>query len=263
MTELFAPATGSLPIQPIAELSPAQRQRYARHLSIPGFTELAQRRMLGARVCVVGTGGLGSPVLLYLAGAGVGTIGIVDDDIVDATNLQRQVIHDNTKVGMPKAASAAERVMGLNPGVVVRPFEQRLTAENAAALIADYDLVIDATDNFATRYQLHDACAAAGIPVVWGALLSTRAQVSVFWRTPAGGIGLRDLFPDEPPPSAAATALEVGVFGPLCGQVGSLMAGEAIKLISGVGEPLLGQVMLIDAMAGTCTRIPLRAAAPQ
>ncbi len=229
--------------------------RASRHLLLPGMGLEGQRRLRNARVCVVGAGGLGAPVLQYLAAAGVGTLGIVDDDVVDLTNLQRQVIHGTSDVGRPKVDSARDAVLELDPTIVVRTHPVRLSSSNAAVLLGEYDLVVDGTDNFPTRYLVSDACAALGLPVVWGSVLRFDAQVSVFWAL--AGVTLRDLFPDEPAPGDVPSCSEAGVVGALCGQVGSLMATEAIKLITGLGRPLLGRVLALDALNSTWTPLPL------
>lgn len=251
-------------VEPGPELSAPDRERFARHLPIPELGELAQRRLRAARVCVVGAGGLGSPALLYLAAAGVGTLGVVDADVVEVVNLQRQVLHSTDGVGMPKAASASARIAELDPAIEVVVHDVRLDAGNAAELLSGYDLVVDAVDNYPTRYLISDTCAALGIPVVWGAVLVTRAQVSVFWsapRTPDGpvpGITLRDLHPEPPPQQNWVTAAQVGVLGAMCGQVGALMANETIKLITGAGEPLFGRLLYLDTMAASVADVPIR-----
>ncbi len=244
-----------LPIAELgAELTADQRERYARQIRLPGFGDEGQRRLSTSRVLVVGAGGLGSPALLYLAAAGVRTIGIVDDDLVDLTNLQRQIIHSTASVGIPKTTSAARAVHELNPDIQVIEHRYRLTEANATQTIADYDVVLDGTDNFLTRYTVDAACSRLSVPEVWGSILRFTAQVSVFWTgdrarahgVPDPGVCLRDLFPAPPPPGSTPSCGEAGVFGLLCGQVGSIMAGEAIKLLTGTGESLLGRVLLVD-----------------
>ena len=255
-------------VEPGPELSTSDRERFARHLPIPELGELAQRRLRAAKVCVVGAGGLGSPALLYLAAAGVGTLGVVDADSVELVNLQRQVLHGTGGIGVPKAESAAARLAELDPGVQVVPHVVRLTAENATEVLSGYDLVLDAVDNYPTRYLISDTCAELGIPVVWGAVLVTRAQVSVFWsrpRTPEGtvpGVTLRDLHPAPPDPASWVTAAQVGVLGAMCGQVGALMANEAVKLITGAGEPLFGRVLYLDTMAARTAEVRITPTRP-
>ncbi|HRA07110.1 MAG TPA: HesA/MoeB/ThiF family protein [Propionicimonas sp.] len=250
-------------VEPGPELSASDRERFARHMPVPELGELAQRRLRAARVCVVGAGGLGSPALLYLAAAGVGTLGVVDSDRVELVNLQRQVLHGTDGIGLPKAVSAAQRLAELDPSVRVVPHFERLDATNARDLLGGYDLVVDAVDNYPTRYLISDVCADLGVPVVWGAVLVTRAQVSVFWSRPVGpdgslpGITLRDLHPEPPDPATWVTAAGVGVLGAMCGQVGAVMANEAIKLITGAGDPLFGRVLYLDTMAATSAQVPL------
>lgn len=250
-------------VEPGPELSASDRERFARHLPVPELGELAQRRLRAAKVCVVGAGGLGSPALLYLAAGGVGTLGVVDSDRVELVNLQRQVLHSTSGIGTPKATSAAARLAELDPAVRVVPHLVRLDESNAREVLGGYDLVVDALDNYPSRYLVSDTCAELGIPVVWGAVMVTRGQVSVFWsrpRTPDGpvpGITLRDLHPEPPDPSTWVTAAQVGVLGAMCGQVGALMANEAIKLITGAGEPLFGRMLYLDTMAATASEVPI------
>ncbi len=251
-------------VEPGPELDLDQIARWSRHLLVPELGEIGQRRLRAARVCVVGAGGLGSPVLLYLAAAGVGRIGVVDSDVVELSNLQRQVLHGSDDLGTPKTASAAGRLRSLDPGVEVVEHRVRLEPGNVD-LLADYDLVVDGTDNFETRYLVNDACVRLGLPEVWGSVLRFDAQVSVFWGRPPLGVPavhLRDLFPEPPAPGEVPSCAEAGVLGALCGQVGALMAIEAIKLITGVGRPLLGRVLVGHALTATWTEIPLRGAGP-
>ncbi len=252
-------------VEPGPPLSGSDVARFARHLLLPGLGAAGQQRLRNARVCVVGAGGLGAPVLQYLAAAGVGTIGIVDSDVVELSNLQRQVVHGTGDLGRSKVASAAEAVAAIDPGIVVVPHALRLDP-GTVDLLADYDLVIDGTDNFAARYLVNDACVRWGLPEVWGSVLRFDAQVSVFWgRPPVGSevapVELRDLFPEPPEPGSVPSCAEAGVLGALCGQVGSLMATEAIKLITGIGRPLLGRVLVLDALEQRWTQIPLIGAA--
>lgn len=254
----------SLPplVEPGPPLSPEEATRWSRHLLLPGLGEEGQRRLRRARVCVVGAGGLGAPVLLYLAAAGVGRIGVVDMDDVELSNLQRQVVHGWADVGRPKVDSAREAVEALGPGVDVVTHRVRLSEEDVDEVLAGYDLVVDGTDNFPTRYLVNDACVRLGLPEVWGSVFRFDAQVSVFWGRPPAGSGvaavqLRDLFPAPPPPGSVPSCAEGGVLGAMCGQVGSLMATEAVKLLTGVGEPLLGRVLVLDALAARWSEVAL------
>ncbi|WP_026549909.1 molybdopterin-synthase adenylyltransferase MoeB [Arthrobacter sp. Br18] len=233
-------------VEPAGELTHEEALRYSRHLIIPEFGMVAQRRLKNARVLVIGAGGLGSPVLLYLAAAGVGSLGIVDDDVVELSNLQRQVIHGVGNIGGTKAESARQSLSEVNPLVEVQLFPERLTAGNALEIFAGYDLVVDGTDNFATRYLVNDAAAIRGIPYVWGSILRFDGQVSVFWEK--HGPGYRDLYPEAPPPGSVPSCAEGGVLGVLCAQIGSVMANEVIKLITGIGRTLLGRVLVFDAL---------------
>ncbi|HHV19933.1 MAG TPA: molybdopterin-synthase adenylyltransferase MoeB [Propionibacterium sp.] len=236
-------------IEPGPELTPEEIARYQRHLGLADVGVDGQRRLKNARVLLVGAGGLGSPALQYLAAAGVGTLGTIDDDDVDLSNLQRQVIHSMADIGRPKVASAADRVAAINPLVTVVQHGERLTADNVLELIADYDLVLDGTDNFATRYLVSDAAEVLRKPVVWGAILRFHGQLSVFW---AGrGPTYRDLFPEPPDPASVPSCAEAGVLGVLPGTIGTLMATEALKLILGRGEPLLGRLLVYDALGAS------------
>ncbi|MCT2292718.1 ThiF family adenylyltransferase [Janibacter hoylei] len=253
-------------VAPGPALTGEQVSRYSRHLLMPTIGEGGQRRLLAARVAVVGAGGLGSPSLLYLAAAGVGRITVVDDDVVDETNLQRQVIHSSADVGRPKIDSALERVRALNPEVEIVGVTDHLTADNAAAMLADHDVVLDGSDNFETRYAVADACDELGVPLVWAAVYRTEAHLTVFWTAAPQGHpapGLRDLFPRPPAPGSVPACGDAGVVGPLVGQVGSMMATEAIKLITGVGAPLVGRLLFIDVLAATQRELPLVARGPR
>ena len=236
-------------------LRPDQYDRYSRQL-LPGVLGLAgQGRLLAARVLVVGAGGLGSPVLQYLAAAGVGHLTVVDDDVVSMSNLHRQVIHRVDDIGTAKVASAVRAVRALNPGVEVTGRCERLVAAGIGSLVAGHDLVVDGSDNFPTRYLVGDTCAAAGVPLVWGSVLGFDGQVSVFWSAPPAGLAdgartLRDLFAAPPDPEEVPSCAEAGVVGALCGQVGSAMAMEAIKVLTGTGSPLMGRVLVVDAREG-------------
>ncbi|WP_265520702.1 ThiF family adenylyltransferase [Oerskovia flava] len=255
-------------VEPRAEdLSVDEVARYARHLSLPGIGPQGQRRLAGARVLVVGAGGLGSPALLYLAAAGVGTIGIVDDDVVDTSNLQRQVIHGGSDVGRPKVTSATETIAEVNPHVRVVEHAVRLDASNALDVLAGYDVVLDGADNFATRYLVSDAAEISGIPVVWGSIYRFGGQVSVFWGRPRpapgavdgpAGVTYRDVFPEPPPPGAAPDCATGGVLGAMCGTIGSVMATEAVKLVTGAGTTLLGRLAVYGALDLTWRQLTVR-----
>jgi len=257
----------SLPplVSPAAELTRDEIARYSRQLIIPDIGVMGQRRLKNARVLVIGAGGLGSPTLLYLAAAGVGTLGIVDFDTVDESNLQRQIIHGQSDIGRPKALSARDSIRDINPFVAVDLHEFRLDADNAVALFGSYDLIIDGTDNFATRYLVNDAAVLAHKPYVWGAIYRFAGQVSVFWEdAPDGpdgqkrGINYRDLYPEPPAPGSVPSCAEGGVLGILCASIASVMGTEAIKLITGIGESLLGRLMIYDALAMTYRTIVIR-----
>jgi molybdopterin/thiamine biosynthesis adenylyltransferase/rhodanese-related sulfurtransferase len=230
-----------------ADLSRDEIARYARHLALPEVAIEGQRRLKRSSVLLVGAGGLGSPAALYLAAAGVGRIGLVDFDVVDASNLQRQVLHDSTWVGRPKLESAKVRLAALNPHVRVEAHAAALTRENALALLADYDVVVDGTDNFETRYLTNDACFLLGKPNVYGSIFRFEGQASVFWRD--HGPCYRCLFPQPPPPGLVPSCAEGGVLGVLPAVVGSIQATEALKILLQVGEPLVGRLLLYDALA--------------
>ena len=239
-----------------ATLTPDQRRRYSRHLLIPEVGEAGQHRLIEARVLLVGAGGLGSPAALYLAAAGVGTIGIIDADTVDDSNLQRQVAHTLDRVGMPKVESARIAMEGLNPDINVETHQVRLTKDNAIEIFAGYDIVVDGADNFATRYLINDVCVLLGKPNVHGSVFRFEGQVSVF--LPHEGPCYRCLFPDPPPPELAPSCAEAGVLGVLPGTVGLLQATETVKLILGIGEPLIGRLLLYDALATEFRELQLR-----
>ncbi|MBD5786841.1 ThiF family adenylyltransferase [Cellulosimicrobium terreum] len=252
-------------VEPGDELSAGELERYARHLSLPGVGLEGQRRLAAARVLVVGAGGLGSPALLYLAAAGVGTIGIVDDDVVDTSNLQRQVIHGGADVGRRKVDSARDTIADVNPHVRVVEHAARLDAGNALDLLRGYDVVLDGADNFPTRYLVSDAAEVLGLPVVWGSIYRFQGQVSVFWGAPrhadgsvTRGATYRDVFPVPPPPGAAPDCATGGVLGAMCGTVGSVMATEAIKLVTGAGTTLLGRLAVYDALDLTWRQLTVR-----
>ncbi|MFC6011254.1 adenylyltransferase/sulfurtransferase MoeZ [Nocardia lasii] len=253
---------GTLPplVEPAAELTKDEIARYSRHLIIPDLGVDGQKRLKNAKVLVIGAGGLGSPALLYLAAAGVGTLGIVEFDEVDASNLQRQIIHGESDIGRPKADSARDSILEINSGLTVNLHKIRLEPENAVELFAEYDLIVDGTDNFATRYLVNDAAVLAGKPYVWGSIYRFEGQVSVFWEdAPDGrGINYRDLYPEAPPPGMVPSCAEGGVLGVLCASIGSIMVTEAIKLITGIGETLLGRLMVYDALDMNYRTIKLR-----
>ncbi|WP_290053846.1 adenylyltransferase/sulfurtransferase MoeZ [Amycolatopsis solani] len=237
-------------VEPAAELTKEEVARYSRHLIIPDVGVTGQKRLKNAKVLVIGAGGLGSPALLYLAAAGVGTLGIVDFDVVDESNLQRQVIHGQSDVGKLKAASAQESIAEINPLVKVHLHTDRLDSSNALEIFEQYDLIVDGTDNFATRYLVNDAAVLLGKPYVWGSIFRFEGQVSVFWEDAPNGKGLnyRDLYPEPPPPGMVPSCAEGGVLGVLCASIGSIMVTEAIKLLTGIGEPLLGRLISYDAL---------------
>jgi len=238
----------SLPplVTPADELTVDEVKRYSRHLIIPEVGMTGQKRLKNARVLCVGAGGLGSPALLYLAAAGVGTLGIVDFDVVDESNLQRQVIHGQSDVDRPKAQSARDSIREINPYVTVVLHEERLDSDNAMEIFAQYDLIVDGTDNFATRYLVNDACVLLGKPYVWGSIYRFDGQASVFWAE--HGPCYRCLYPEPPPPGMVPSCAEGGVLGVLCASIGSIQVNEAIKVITGIGEPLAGRLMIYDAL---------------
>ncbi|GAA1843074.1 adenylyltransferase/sulfurtransferase MoeZ [Pseudonocardia ailaonensis] len=247
-------------VEPAAELTKDEVERYSRHLIIPDVGMAGQKRLKNAKVLVVGAGGLGSPALLYLAAAGVGTLGIVEFDEVDSSNLQRQIIHGQSDVGRPKAESARDSIKEVNPYVEVRLHQTRLDSSNVMEIFADYDLILDGTDNFATRYLVNDAAVLSGKPYVWGSIFRFEGQASVFWEDAPNGLGLnyRDLYPEPPPPGMVPSCAEGGVLGVLCAAIGSIMVNEAIKLITGIGEPLLGRLMIYDALEMTYRQVKVR-----
>jgi len=243
-------------VAPADDLTVDEVRRYSRHLIIPDVGKTGQRRLKNAKVLCVGAGGLGSPALMYLAAAGVGTLGIVDFDVVDESNLQRQVIHGTSDVGKSKAVSAKETINEINPLVTVNLHEERLDSDNAMQIFADYDLIVDGTDNFATRYLVNDACVLLGKPYVWGSIFRFDGQASVFWAE--YGPCYRCLYPEPPPPGMVPSCAEGGVLGVLCGTVGSIQVNEAIKLITGIGEPISGRLMIYDALDMTFRSVKVR-----
>jgi molybdopterin/thiamine biosynthesis adenylyltransferase len=247
-----------LPVEVPRTLSAPARERYSRHLLMPEVGEKGQLRLLESRVLLLGAGGLGCPAALYLAAAGVGTLGLVDDDVVDRSNLQRQVLHGDADVGRPKVESAREALLALNPSIEVRGFRERLTSANVERLLAGWDVVIDGSDNFATRYLINDACVKLRLPNVHGSIFRFEGQVSVFWPGgPRGGPCYRCLYPEPPPPELAPSCAEAGVLGVLPGVVGTLEAIEAIKLLLGLGTPLIGRMLHYDALAQRFTELQL------
>jgi len=243
-------------VEPAAELTVEEVRRYSRHLIIPDVGMDGQKRLKNAKVLAVGAGGLGSPALLYLAAAGVGTLGIVEFDVVDESNLQRQVIHGTSDVGKSKAQSAKETIAEINPLVDVVLHELRLDSDNVLDIFGQYDLIVDGTDNFATRYLVNDACVLLDKPYVWGSIFRFDGQVSVFWDSK--GPNYRDLYPVPPPPGMVPSCAEGGVLGVLCATIGSIQATEAIKLITGIGETLLGRLTVYDALEMTFRTVSIR-----
>jgi adenylyltransferase/sulfurtransferase len=243
-------------VNKLGDLSHADIKRYGRHLIMPEFGMDAQRRLKASSVLLIGTGGLGSPLALYLTAAGVGRIGLVDYDVVDESNLQRQIIHGQSTVGMPKIESAARRLLDLNPNVQLDKYEVPLTSDNALDILAPYDVIIDGTDNFPTRYLTNDACVKLGKPNVYGSVLRFEGQLSVFYAKE--GPCYRCMFPEPPPPGLVPSCAEGGVLGVLPGTIGTLQATEAIKLITGVGDPMIGRMLLYDALEMSFTQIKIR-----
>ncbi|HET9893608.1 MAG TPA: adenylyltransferase/sulfurtransferase MoeZ [Streptosporangiaceae bacterium] len=238
----------SLPplVEPATELSVNEVKRYSRHLIIPDVGMTGQKRLKNSKVLCVGAGGLGSPALLYLAAAGVGTLGVIDFDVVDESNLQRQIIHGQSDVGRPKALSARDSIKEINPYVTVVVHEEALTNDNVMEIFSGYDLIVDGTDNFATRYMVNDACVLLGKPYVWGSIFRFDGQASVFWAEQ--GPCYRCLYPEPPPPGMVPSCAEGGVLGVLCASIGSIQVTEAIKVLTGIGEPLVGRLMIYDAL---------------
>ena len=233
-------------VEPAAELTVNEVKRYSRHLIIPDVGMTGQKRLKNAKVLVVGAGGLGSPALLYLAAAGVGTLGVIDFDVVDESNLQRQIIHGQSDIGRPKALSARDSIKEVNPYVNVIVHEEALTTDNVMEIFSGYDLIVDGTDNFATRYMVNDACVLLGKPYVWGSIYRFDGQASVFWAD--YGPCYRCLYPEPPPPGMVPSCAEGGVLGVLCASIGSIQVTEAIKVLTGIGEPLVGRLMVYDAL---------------
>ena len=233
-------------VEPASELSIDEVKRYSRHLIIPDVGMTGQKRLKNAKVLCVGAGGLGSPALLYLAAAGVGTLGVIDFDVVDESNLQRQIIHGQSDIGRSKALSARDSIKEVNPYITVVVHEEALDTDNVMEIFAGYDLIVDGTDNFATRYLVNDACVLLGKPYVWGSIYRFDGQASVFWAE--HGPCYRCLYPEPPPPGMVPSCAEGGVLGVLCASIGSIQVTEAIKLITGIGESLAGRLMIYDAL---------------
>ncbi|CAN5615711.1 molybdopterin-synthase adenylyltransferase MoeB [soil metagenome] len=238
------------------ELSNEEIGRYSRHLIMPEVALEGQKKLKQAKVLTIGTGGLGSPLALYLAAAGVGTIGIVDFDVVDESNLQRQILHGTSDVGRPKVDSARDKLEDINPNVNVVVHEEALSSENALDILKDYDVIVDGTDNFPTRYLVNDACVILGKPNVYGSIFRFEGQASVFWAEK--GPCYRCLYPEPPPPGLVPSCAEGGVLGILPGAIGTIQATETVKLILGIGEPLVGRLMLYDALGMGFREMKLR-----
>jgi adenylyltransferase/sulfurtransferase len=238
------------------QFTPEQITRYARHFTLPEVGEKGQAKLLDAKVLCVGAGGLGSPVAFYLAAAGVGTLGIIDHDVVDLSNLQRQILHTNDRIGMPKTESAQKTLNALNPDVKVVPFNERLSSENVMRIIKDFDIVVNGCDNFPTRYLINDACVMAKKPLVDGSIFQFEGQATVFY--PGRGPCYRCLFPEPPPPGAAPSCAEAGVLGVLPGLIGCVQALETMKLILGAGRPLIGRMMHFDTLSSEVRVLKLR-----
>jgi adenylyltransferase/sulfurtransferase len=247
-------------VEPADSLSVDEVRRYSRHLIIPDVAMDGQKRLKNAKVLAVGAGGLGAPTLMYLAAAGVGTLGVIDFDVVDESNLQRQVIHGQSDIGRPKAESARDSIREINPLVNVVLHEERLDSSNVMRIFADYDLIVDGTDNFATRYLVNDACVLLGKPYIWGSIYRFEGQASVFWANAPGGTApcYRCLYPEPPPPGMVPSCAEGGVLGVLCASIGAIQTTEAIKLLTGIGEPLVGRLMIYDALEMTYRTVKVR-----
>lgn len=243
-------------VEPAGTLSVDEVRRYSRHLIIPDVAMAGQKRLKNARVLCVGAGGLGSPALMYLAAAGVGTLGIIDFDVVDESNLQRQVIHRQSSLGVPKVTSAAATIREINPYITVVEHDAALDNDNVMDIFGRYDLIVDGTDNFATRYMVNDACVLLDKPYVWGSIYRFDGQASVFWSR--HGPCYRCLYPQAPPPGMVPSCAEGGVLGVLCATIGSIQVTEAIKLLTGIGEPLVGKLMIYDALDMSYHKINVR-----
>jgi adenylyltransferase/sulfurtransferase len=243
-------------VEPDRQLTSDELARYSRHILIPDIDQIGQQRILNSKVLCIGAGGLGSPTIMYLAAAGVGEIGIVDFDFVDISNLQRQIIHNQSDIGKRKSESAKEKVSQLNPNVKISTFEIKLDSSNALEIFRNYDLIIDCTDNFATRYLVNDAAAILGKPYVWGSIYRFDGQASVFWSQQ--GPCYRCLYPTPPPVGSVPSCAEGGVLGVLCGAIGSIQSNEALKLIIGIGKTLLGTLLIYDALESSYKKIEVK-----
>ncbi len=243
-------------VEPAESLTVEEVRRYSRHLIIPDVAMSGQKRLKNSRVLAIGAGGLGSPVLMYLAAAGVGTLGVIDFDIVDESNLQRQIIHGQSDIGHSKAESARNSIREINPLVNVVVHEERLENDNVFEIFGQYDLIVDGTDNFATRYLVNDACVLMNKPYIWGSIYRFDGQASVFWS--AQGPCYRCLYPEPPPPGMVPSCAEGGVLGVLCASIGSIQATEAIKLLTGIGDSLIGRLMIYDALEMTYRTVKIR-----
>lgn len=256
LSQLKARAEPETPAKPQGTFREAELERYARHIVLRELGGAGQKKLKSAKVLVIGAGGLGSPVLMYLAAAGVGTIGVIDDDTVDNSNLQRQVIHRDETIGMPKVQSACEAMLALNPYIVVRPYQRRLTAELAESLFAEYDVILDGTDNFKTRYLSNAAAVAQGKPLISGALAQWEGQLSVFHPAVSGPC-YQCVFPEAPEAGLAPSCAAAGVVAPLPGVIGTMMALEAVKLITGAGHITRGEMLIYDGLYGESRKIKL------
>ena len=265
-TKLFSMAGGfarwkneGLPVEVPPRFDPAARERYSRHLMMPEVGEAGQLKLIASKVILVGAGGLGSPAAMYLAAAGVGTLGIIDHDVVDRSNLQRQILHTDARVGTSKVASAKQTLEALNPAVKVMPFDVRLSSKNAEEILQGFDVVVDGSDNFPTRYLLNDACVKLGVPNVHGSVYRFDGQSTVFWpRYPKRrGPCYRCLYPEPPPADLAPSCADAGVLGVLPGVIGLLQAVEAVKIVLGIGEPLVGRLICYDALCARFTELEL------
>ncbi|HEX7106482.1 MAG TPA: adenylyltransferase/sulfurtransferase MoeZ [Acidothermaceae bacterium] len=243
-------------VEPADSLTIDEVRRYSRHLIIPDVAMAGQKRLKNSKVLAIGGGGLGSPVLMYLAAAGVGTLGVIDFDTVDESNLQRQIIHGQSDIGKSKAQSAKETIQEINPFVNVVLHEERLENDNVFEIFSRYDLIVDGTDNFATRYLVNDACVLLNKPYIWGSIYRFDGQASVFWAE--NGPCYRCLYPEPPPPGMVPSCAEGGVLGVLCGSIGGVQATEAIKLLTGIGEPLVGRLLIYDALEMTYREVKIR-----